>query len=72
MDSPYGAHMVVHFAYWALPIPRCDDLIIDPATFGDIVYVPRVGGFPMDASFYCDARPTSQLLELVHSDIFSL
>ena len=60
VDSPYGAHMAVHFAYWALPIPGCDDLIIDPTTFGEIVYVPRVGGFPVNILFYCDARLTSQ------------
>jgi hypothetical protein len=33
IDSLYDAHMVVHFTYWALPIPGCSDLIIDPATF---------------------------------------
>jgi len=51
INSPYFAHMVVHFASWTLPIPRCDDLIIEPATFRDIVYVPGIGGFPMDALF---------------------
>jgi hypothetical protein len=55
MDSPYNAHMAVHFACWTLPIPRCDDLIIGATTFGYIVYVPNVGGFPLDASFYYDA-----------------
>jgi hypothetical protein len=55
MDSPYSAHMAVHISNWTVPIPRCDDLIISATTFGYIVYVPRVGGFPMDASFYCDA-----------------
>ena len=32
MDSPYNAHMAVHFACWTLPIPRCDDLIIGATT----------------------------------------
>jgi hypothetical protein len=26
-------------------------IIIDPATFGDILYVPRVGGFTVDVLF---------------------
>jgi hypothetical protein len=39
MDSHYDALMVMHIAYWASLVPRCDDLIIDLATFGDIVYV---------------------------------
>jgi hypothetical protein len=68
MDSPYDKHMAMCFAYWALLVPRCDHLIIDPATFGDIVYVPGVGGFLVDVSFYCEARHASQLLELVYSD----
>ena len=55
MDSPYNAHMAVHFSCWSLPIPRCGDLIIGATTFGYIVYVPKVGGFPVDASIYCDA-----------------
>jgi len=46
------------------------NLTIDPTTFGDIVYVPGVSGFPVDASFYYDERIASQLLELIHSDIF--
>jgi len=45
----------VHFSCWSLPIPRCGDLIIGATTFGYIVYVPKVGGFPVDASIYCDA-----------------
>jgi hypothetical protein len=53
------------FAYWALPISRCDDIILFPTTFGDVHYVPRVGSFIEDTSAYCDA--TSQ--HLVHSDI---
>jgi hypothetical protein len=70
MDFPYGAHIAVHFPHWTLPIPGYEDLIIDPATFGDIVYVLGVSGFPVDASFYYDVRRASQYLDLVHSDIF--
>jgi hypothetical protein len=45
MDSPYDAYMAMHFAYWALIVLGCDDLIIDSVTFGEIVHVLRVGGF---------------------------
>jgi hypothetical protein len=37
--------------------------------FGDVLYVPGVGHFRVDASYYCDRRPTSQYLELVHNGI---
>jgi len=56
----------------ALLILGCDNLIIDHATFGDIVYVPRVGGFLVDAWFDGDIRPTSHLLEWVHNYILSI
>jgi hypothetical protein len=64
-DSPCDEHMAVSFDYWALPVPGCDDLVIDSPTFGDIVSIPRVGGFLVGASFYYDMRHASQLLELV-------
>jgi hypothetical protein len=38
----------MHFAYWALLISGCDDIIFDPTTFGDVLYVPGVGGFIVD------------------------
>jgi hypothetical protein len=44
MDSFYSAHLAMHFAYWALPVPGCDDAIIDPAT-GEVLYVLGFGGF---------------------------
>lgn len=70
MDSLYNAHLLMHLTYWALPVSGCDDIIFDPTTFGDVLYVPRDGGFIMEAFIYCDTKYTSQLSELVHSDIF--
>ena len=40
MDSRYGA-----FSFWALLFPGCDDLIIDPTPFGDIIYVQNLVAF---------------------------
>jgi hypothetical protein len=44
--------------------------LLTPPHFETLFYVPKVGGFLVDALFYCDVRPTPQPLELVHSNIF--
>jgi hypothetical protein len=45
-----------------------DEILIDPTTLGEVLYVPRVGGFILGA-LVGDVRHTSQRLELDHSDI---
>ena len=70
MDYLYNAHLTMHPACWALPISESSDIIFNPTTFQDGIYVPRFGSFIVDASIQCDMRHTYQILEFVHIDIF--
>jgi hypothetical protein len=68
-ESCYNAHLAMYFAYLTSTIRGCHNIFIDPATFGYVIYVPRVGGFTVDA-LAANVRHTSELLELIHSNTF--
>lgn len=42
-----------------------DEVLINPAKFGDVFYVPEVGGLTIDASFCCDVKQAPHHLDLV-------